>query len=174
MDTFVYFTDILDEFGVLDVDGDEDPVFYPLTKAANKHWNKVYCDQETTETAGFLGGMTSRSAPHIRRLATILCVIDRERAVDVKHLKAAEDIWDYTQRCAQYIFKGYSVEQYRILMLAKERGSTGIRLINVRDLFSRNKPGEWIRAQVKGLVDDGYLTASREGNRNVIFRFKRE
>ena len=106
--TFTYFTDILQEFGVLDVDGDEDPVFYPLTKAANKHWNKVYCDQETTETAGFLGGMTSRSAPHIRRLATILCVIDRERAVDVKHLKAAEGIWDYTQRCAQFIFKGYS------------------------------------------------------------------
>ena len=119
--TFTYFTDILQEFGVLDASGDEDPVFYPLTKAANKHWNKVYCDQETTETAGFLGGMTSRSAPHIRRLATILCVIDRERAIDVKHLKAAEGIWDYTQRCAQFIFKGYSIEQYRILMLAKRK-----------------------------------------------------
>jgi hypothetical protein len=174
MSTFVYFTDILSEFGVLDVENEEAPAFYPLTKSAKKHWFKVYCQQETTETAGFLGGMTSRSAPHIRRLATILCIIDREPAVDVEHLKAAECIWDYTQRCAQYIFKGYSVEQYRILMLAKEKGTTGIRMIDVHNLFGRNKPGEWIRAQVKGLVDEGYLTASSDGNRNVNFFFKRE
>jgi hypothetical protein len=172
--TFVYFTDILQEFGALDVDADAEAKFYPLTKAANKHWNKVYCNQETVENAGFLGGMTSRSAPHIRRLATILCIIDRECSVDIKHLKAAERLWDYTQRCAQHIFKGYSVEQYRILMLAKEKGSAGIRMIDAHNLFGRNKPAEWIRAQIKGLVAEDFLTASSDGTRNPIYHFKRE
>jgi hypothetical protein len=173
--TFVYFTDILKEFGMLDADGDEDPVFYPLTPAARKHWDDVYWDQETSETKGFLGGMTSRSSPHIRRMATILCIIDRESSVDVKHLKAAEGIWDYTQRCAQHIFIGYSIEQYQILKLAKERGAAGIRMIDIHDLFKRHETAEWIRAQIKDLVSGGFMTASgKVGDRGVIYVFKKE
>jgi hypothetical protein len=92
--------------------------------------------------------------------------------VDVKHLKAAEGLWNYTQECAQFIFIGYSVEQYQILMLAKQH-QKGITLTDAHRLFGRNRRGEWLRAQLKGLVQGGYMTQTGDSY-GAIYQFKRE
>jgi hypothetical protein len=112
----------------------------PLTKAAAKFWYHLYLRLENDQrTSGFLGGMTSRGAAHIRRIAMILALVDREDAVDVKHLKAAEAIWDFSQESVRFIFVGYSLDQKRILQLAHEKGEAGIKRTDVHNLFKRNK-----------------------------------
>jgi hypothetical protein len=111
--------------------------------------------------------MTRRAAAHIRRLAMILCLIDRENAVDVKHLQAAEAIWDFSQESARFIFKGYSLDQEKILRAASEKND-GLTLTDVHELFKRHKSAEWRRAQLRGLVEGGYLTVV-----NNVFKFKR-
>ena len=141
----------------------------PLTKAASKFWLHLYLRLEKDQREGFLGGMTSRAAAHIRRIAMILCLVDREGAVDVKHLKAAEAIWNYSQESACFIFKGYSLEQEKILRYAHEKGAAGITIgRELHALFGRHKSAEWLRAQVRGLVETGYLTEA-----NSVYTFKK-
>jgi hypothetical protein len=131
----------------------------PLAKNARKFWDCLYLRLENDQRSDFLGGMTARAAAHIRRMAMILALLDKEDAVSVKHLKAAEAIWDYSQESARFIFSGYSKEQEKILRLAYADGEAGISLTDIHTLFSRKKEGEWVRAQVQGLEDEGYLMA---------------
>ncbi len=133
-----------------------------LSAAANSFWQKLYLRLENDQRAGFLGGMTSRSGAHIRRLAMILCLLDQQYTIQVCHLKAAEAIWDFSQESARYIFQGYSVEQEKILDLAKERAD-GISLTDVHTLFNRKKSSEWVRAQVNALTEGGFLKTKGNG-----------
>jgi Protein of unknown function (DUF3987) len=58
----------------------------PLTKTAKKFWDGLYLRLENINSqTDFLGGMTSRAAAHIRRIATILALVDNEDAVRVDH-----------------------------------------------------------------------------------------
>ena len=144
-----------------------EPRLIPLTRAASKFCTHLYLRLENDRRIDFLGGMTRRAAAHIRRLAMILCLIDRENAVDVKHLQAAEAIWDFSQESARFIFKGYSLDQEKILRAASEKND-GLTLTDVHELFKRHKSAEWRRAQLRGLVEGGYLTVV-----NNVFKFKR-
>jgi len=144
-----------------------EPRLIPLTRAASKFCTHLYLRLENDRRIDFLGGMTRRAAAHIRRLAMILCLIDRENAVDVKHLQAAEAIWDFSQESARFIFKGYSLDQEKILRAAAEKNE-GLTLTDVHELFKRHKSAEWRRAQLRGLVEGGYLTVA-----NNAFKFKR-
>jgi hypothetical protein len=157
----VYMQDVL-------VDAGEKRLI-PLTKPAAKFWTYLYLRLENDQRTGFLGGMTSRSAAHIRRLAMILALVDLEGAIDVKHLKAAEAIWNYSQESARFIFKGYSLEQEKILRFAESKGSEGITVgRDLHKMFGNNKSGAWLKAQVKSLADGGFLI--RNGDQ---YRFKK-
>jgi hypothetical protein len=137
----------------------------PLAKNARKFWENLYYKLEKNKR-GFVARMTSRGAGHIRRLATILCLIDCEDAVQIKHLEAAKAIWDYCVESARYIFVGVTPEQMQIMRLAKNKQD--ITRTDVHNLFSRKKTGDWINAQLAGLVAGGYLVPVGEA-----FRFKR-
>ena len=137
----------------------------PLATSARKFYQNLY-DRVERPRRGFVARMTSRGAPHIRRLATILCLVDSEDAVRVEHLKAAEAIWNYCVESTRYIFVGYTQEQASVLRLARSKDI--ISLTDVHDLFDRHKTADWIKAQLRGLVVDGYLTTS-----NNTWRLKR-
>lgn len=135
----------------------------PQTKAASKFWTHLYLRLENDQRATFLGFMTARAAAHIRRLAMIFALVDLEDAVDVRHLKAAEAIWNYSQESARFIFKGYSLDQEKILRFAEGKGVDGITVNrDLHELFNRHKSGEWLRAQVRNLLEGGYLVRSGE------------
>jgi hypothetical protein len=138
-----------------------------LSAPANSFWKKLYLRLENDQRAGFLGGMTSRSGAHIRRLAMILALLDKQYTIGVEHLKAAEAIWDFSQESARFIFQGYSVEQERILDLAQTKPE-GILLTDIHNLFSRNKTSGWIKAQLQSLVEGGCLTAPGD-----LYKFKK-
>ena len=138
----------------------------PLAVTAHKYWDKLYRKLESVKTGDHIGRMTSRGAAHVRRLAAIFCLIDREEAVRVEHLKAALAIWEYSVESAKYIFKGYSREGEKILGAVKEKGS--MTLTDFHNLFNRNRTAEWVRAQVTALVNGGFLTKDGES-----YKFKK-
>ena len=140
----------------------------PIAEAARKFWDSLYLRLESDKRTGFLGGMTSRGPAHIRRLATILALLDRESEVQIKHLRAADGIWDYSQESARYIFVGYSLDQAKILKLAHEMLAEGIGLNDVHNLFNRHKAAAWVKTQMQGLVEAGHLTED-----DGVYRFRK-
>jgi hypothetical protein len=149
------------------------PRLIPLTKPADKFWDDIYLRLENDTRADFLGDMTSRGAPHIRRIAMILALCDMESAIRVDHLRAAEAIWNYSQESAQYIFTGCSLDQAKILRAAESAGMAGLTATDIHKLFSRNKSGAWVRAQVKDLVaNDSLAPMIESGNGRPGSRFQ--
>jgi Bifunctional DNA primase/polymerase, N-terminal/Protein of unknown function (DUF3987) len=141
----------------------------PIAPSARKFWENTYLKMERNAWAGFVGRMTSRGAAHVRRLATIFALVDREDSVQIKHLEAALGIWEYSRQSARYIFMGYTTEQEKILRLAHEKGPEGITGgRDIHALFNRHKSGEWIQTQLVALKAGGWL--SQEGD---VYRFKK-
>jgi len=140
----------------------------PLSASTRKFWENAYLKMERQEWTGLVGRLTSRGPAHIRRLATILALIDREDSVHTKHLEAAMSIWDYSRESVRYIFVGYTPEQERILRLAFDNvaGITGGR--DVHALFNRHKSSAWVKTQLTALVRGGWL--SQEGD---VYKFKK-
>ena len=68
----------------------------PLAPTAQKYWNYLYKKVEGAKRADYIGSIIARGAAHIRRLQPIFCLIDRNGAVTVEHLKAALAIWEYS------------------------------------------------------------------------------
>lgn len=153
------------------------PRLMALHKSARKTWDYLYARLENDQRDGFLGGMTSRASAHIRRIATILALIDRDSFVWVKHIQAAEAVYNYTLESARYIFSGYTQDQAKILRLAEEAGETGITAKAIHELFSRNKQGTWVQTQLSELAKNGFLTktkaASTQGYEVDTYYFKK-
>jgi hypothetical protein len=141
----------------------------PVSDQARKYWNRLYLQLEQEQT-GFLAGIVSRGAVHVRRLAMILCLMDGETVVEKKHLKAAEAIWNHSINSAQYIFIGYTDDQAKILAWAKDK-TEGFTASELHGLFHRHKTGDWLRAQVDGLVVGGRLT-KQEINGKAVYKLK--
>lgn len=124
----------------------------PLVQPAKKFWDALYLRMENDPATDFLGGMTSRAAAHIRRIATILALMDNETAVRVDHLKAAVAIWEYSLDSARYIFTACTLDQAKILRAAQDAGATGVTGTEVHKLFGNNKTAAWVNAQLKELM----------------------
>lgn len=136
-------------------------IHIPIAAEAASLWDRTYTRLRRIVPRTYAQRMNSRAAAHIRRLATILCLIDCEDAVKLDHLKAALSLWDYCAESTSVIFQGYSAEQAKILRRAKEVKDVGMQ--EVHDLFHRHKSVEWREAQLRGLVTGGYL--SQAGDR---------
>jgi len=148
--------------------------YVPLTKRAHKVWNRMYLEMEedTGKWPKMIQNMCGRGPAHVRRLALILALLDKQDAVDTVHLHAAKKLWDYCVESARFIFEGMTREQVMILdWLGKNNVSVTVR--DVTDaVFHRNRKVEWVKTQMDGLVkvgklktnenDDAYWLVARE------------
>ena len=92
----------------------------PLTPAAKTTCTRLYLDIENNHLPGLAGKMTSRAAPHVRRLAMLYALIDMESAVDTKHLRAAKRLWDYCEDSAQFCFNKMTKRQLKLFAGSRE------------------------------------------------------
>lgn len=153
----------------------------PITRCVRKHWNYLYQKLEAQPKTGLLGGMTTRAAAHIRKIAMILALLDREDEVNRDHLEAAEYVWDYSVRSARYIFTSMSLEGSKIVKAAEAAGQVGITSTDVHRLFGNNRSAEWVRTELADLVKAGFLAETLEQQKYEdgrsyeaeVFRFKK-
>jgi hypothetical protein len=126
-----------------------------LTASAKTTWARMYLQIENSHLPGLAGKMTSRAAAHIRRLALIYAMLDKSSVVDVKHLRAAQLLWNYCEDSAQYIFNGTSKGQIKLLQWM-EKQEKPVTLANIREEFyQRHRKVEYIKATVNGLIKLG-------------------
>lgn len=123
-----------------------------LTASAKTTWVRMYTELENNHLPGLAGKMTSRAGAHIRRLALIYAMLDLSTSVDVRHLRAAERLWNYCADSAQYIFNGTTKSQIKLLQWL-EKQQAPVTLSNIRDgFYHRNEKAEFVKAIVGDLV----------------------
>ena len=134
----------------------------PIHANARNYWDSLYLRLEAQKyRTDIVSRLTSRGPAHVRRLATILCLVDRETTIQLNHLKAAMAIWQYGCESVHFILLGCSLDQEKIIRLAQKKDPEPITSTDVYDLFGRNKPGEWCKEQIAGLVANGNLVPVR-------------
>jgi len=138
--------------------------YVPMTNAARKMWGRMYVkiEEEVGQLPALPQAMCARGVAHVRRIALILAILDMKDAVDSEHLQAAKKLWDYCQESARFIFAGETKEQVQIVnWMRLNPGPATVRQI-VDEVFHRNRPVEWIKAQLDGLVVIGRLVVSND------------
>ena len=78
-----------------------------FTEEAGKRWEQLYPELNQPEP-GVFGAAVGRAPAHVRRLALIYALLDREPIVDLVHLDAAFAVWRYCYDSAQFLFGGLS------------------------------------------------------------------
>jgi hypothetical protein len=140
--------------------------YVPLTAAAAKVWNRMYMEveQEIEGLPKLTASMCARGAAHIRRLALILALLEKQDSVDTCHLHAAKRIWDYCLESGRFIFEGTTRDQLRIVdWMELHRDQT----VSIRDIadevFHRHRKVEWVKLQMSGLVKINRVSVSDDG-----------
>jgi hypothetical protein len=135
--------------------------YMPLSGAAEKAWSRMYLslDEAANKQDDMASQMTARGPAHIRRLAVILALIDLSNVVETHHLQAARDIWEYCEDSAQFIFRGSSKGQDRILTWVKKNGPATVGQVR-RGLYHGHKESSWVRAKLFSLVQKGQMTVT--------------
>jgi hypothetical protein len=124
--------------------------YMPWSPAARKAWNPIYHRAGKVQDT-LTGKMTSRAQPHIHRLAMIFALVDLSETIEVEHLRAAKQLWDYCEDSARYIFSGATLEQWRIVTWLKTNGPATTERIR-SEVFQRNKSTDWVKIQLADLT----------------------
>ena len=138
--------------GPMTLSGDARPVYEAFYRAVR-----------TNDTAGSLGQVTARSAPHVLRLALLYALLDRGDEVDVVHVEAALALWRYCWSTARWVY-GFSLgdpvadELWKAMSVRPE----GMTRTEIRDWFSRNKRRSEIDRALQLVQDAGLLRRLKE------------
>lgn len=95
----------------------------------------------------------------ISGLACIYALLDRSSNVKVEHLEAALALWEYSEKCARFIFGASTGDPTvdRILMSLKAQGPMSE--TDIRDLFGRHKGAPEIDRALGSLLQSGKAKA---------------
>ena len=129
----------------------------PLVPAAKNTCTRLYLDIENNHLPGLAGKMTSRAAPHVRRLAMIYALLDMESAVDTKHLRAAKRLWDYCEDSAQFCFNKMTKKQLKLFRwIEKQQESVTPSMIQI-EFYKKNEKIGFVESVLNSLVALGHL-----------------
>jgi hypothetical protein len=106
------------------------------TELARKLWHSVY-PSLTADRAGVFGGVTNRAEAQTMRLALIYSLLDCRAEIDVPHLQAALAVWQFSERCARWIFGEKLGDRTadRILDELRSAGQRGLTKNDLREFF---------------------------------------
>ncbi len=95
-----------------------------FSTAARKRWADIYVDLNDRQPPG-LEHLLGRSAPQVRRMALIYAVLDQSKAVDLRHLSAALEIWRYSEQTVEYLFSDLPPGKTRASCVGRSRRLQG-------------------------------------------------
>ncbi len=107
-------------------------------------WRAAYREL-SEEKNGLVGSITARAEAQVMRLACVYALLDQSAVIRVEHLEAALVLWDYSEKCARFIFGDSQGDPTvdRIVAALKQGPLTET---EIRDLFSRHNTAEVDRA----------------------------
>ncbi len=121
-------------------------------------WTKVYSDLSRGEL-GVYGAMTARAEAYVVRLACLYAVLDMSNEIRLEHLRAALEVWRYSQDSVRHLF-GSNVEntlEDRILTFI-ESSESGVSRTDINDFLSHNVHSDLINQKLNALESKGLIT----------------
>jgi len=107
-------------------------------------WRAAYREL-SEERTGLVGSITARGEAQVMRLACIYALLDQSAVIRVEHLEAALALWEYSEKCAGFIF-GDSQGDPTVDRIRAGLKQGPMTETEIRDLFSRHNTGEVDRA----------------------------
>lgn len=141
---------------------------------ARKYWWKLYREL-SDEKLGLYGAIVARAEAQVLRLSMIYALLDKSYVIRREHIQAAYAVWDYSDRCAEYIFAGKvrnsNAEEIIIALKAAGGELTQTQISN--DIFNRNVPAVVIKNALEELLEDGRVERVKEdtgGRPKIIWK----
>jgi hypothetical protein len=123
-----------------------------MTEEAWEPWELLY-DELSEGGDDLLGAVTARAEAHVRRLAVLYALLDKEGIVGADHLRAAIAVWDYCAASAAHIFGGKVGVPFadKILTAIREAGPEGLSRTEIRAVVGGHVPAEEIDGALRFL-----------------------
>ena len=120
-------------------------------------WRNVY-HELSSEKPGLVGSILARAEAQVMRLACVYALLDKCAFVGVQHMEAALAVWEYSEKCARFIF-GDSLGDPVVdrIMAALKQGP--LSETEIRDLFGRHKSGGEIDRALGVILQSGKAKA---------------
>jgi hypothetical protein len=107
---------------------------------------------------GMFGAVTSRAEAQVLRLSMLYALLDCSDFIRVPHLRAALEVWRYSEDCCRYIFGTQVGDPTADTILSAAKGSTeGLTRTEISTLFSKNKSTAQIGVALDHLREIGKL-----------------
>lgn len=126
-------------------------------------WAAEYV-QLSTGQPGRLGGVTTRGAPLVRRLAMLYALLDARDEIAPAHLVAALAVWQFSVASARYVLADDMTSRgQRTLAAIYAAGKTGLGRSGIREaLGSNNIPGSEFATILREVADSGQVRVTIE------------
>lgn len=122
---------------------------------ADQLWERAYYAVDD-DVPGMLGAVLARTEAQLLRLSMVYALLEGSNVIEAPHLRAAAAVWDHAAMSAGRIFGETAGDPLTDNLLTALRNNTaGLDRTAIRDLFSRNVPGDQISRALDGLAERG-------------------
>jgi hypothetical protein len=137
-----------------------------MSSEAAKAWDLIY-PELSADCPGLLGALTARAEAQVTRMALLYCLLDKGKAIELKHLNAALALWRYCEASVRHIFGELlgDPDADTILNALWTAGEQGMTRTEIRDLFNRNRSGAQLDRALEFLENTGRATKRTDGSR---------
>jgi Protein of unknown function (DUF3987) len=132
------------------------PVLVTWGDSAREIWPEVYGPLSEGKP-GLLGAVVGRGEAQVMRLAALYAVMGESHEIEREHLLAALALWDYSEKCARYIFGDATGDPVsdQIFNALRVAGKDGMTRTEISHLFGRNMSSERIAQALSLLLGAG-------------------
>ena len=147
------------------------PLEIDLHSTSIKLYEKYYSEL-TQDIDGDIGKVTSRAAPNVVRLSSLLAVLDKSVEIMPKHLDFAMLLWRYCLKSADFIF-GNDVGQKEVskILIALNENNDGLSKKDLFKLFNNHIKKEKLDSILSYLIQTKKIQKSIRiiDNREIYF-----
>ena len=121
------------------------PVLVTWGDSARDIWREVYGPLSEGKL-GLFGAVVGRAEAQVMRLAALYAVMGESHEIEREHLLAALALWDYSEKCARYIFGDVTGDPVadQIFNALRAAGKGGMTRTEISHLLGRNMSAERI------------------------------
>src|SRR6266446_4831088 len=137
-----------------------------------KHLWAQHYERLSTPEDNLRGALLSRAEAHCLRLSVLYALLDGVDTVAAEHVRAALALWAYSESSVGEIFGDRLGDPDAEKILdAMKHGP--LSMLDVSNLFGRNKSAEWLRAKLKAMEKaDLIVETEKEFNRKTVPAWK--
>jgi hypothetical protein len=125
-------------------------------------WSTLY-ERLSASATGLFGTMTARADAQCRRLALVYALLDRSHQVRIEHLRAALEVWSFSEDSVRHIFgdaTGDDIADSVLKLLVTS--SDGMTTTEIHQSFGRHKTSEQLRRALSLLQERGLVATRRQ------------